>query len=68
VQQGCNTPADLQALSEHDLSNLGSFANQVAGLSITRYGGISSFPFMYEVNDLLTYQERGKEQSGDMQG
>jgi fructokinase len=68
VQQGCNTPADLQALSEHDLSNLGSFANQVAGLSVTRYGGISSFPFMYEVNDFSTYQERGKEQSGDMQG
>ena len=50
VQQGCKAPADLEALSEHDLNNLGSFANLVAGLSVTRYGGISSFPFMHEVN------------------
>ncbi|MBV9230620.1 MAG: carbohydrate kinase [Chloroflexi bacterium] len=49
VQQGCSTPADLQALSKLELNNLGSFANQVAGLSVTRYGGISSFPFMREV-------------------
>jgi fructokinase len=49
VQQGCYVPADLEAMSEHDLSNLGSFANTVAGLSVTRYGGISSFPFMHEV-------------------
>lgn len=50
AQQGCNTPADLQALSMHDLHILGSFANQVAGLSVTRYGGISSFPFKHEIN------------------
>lgn len=50
AQQGCYTPADLLALSEHDLSNLGSFANQVAGLSTTRYGGISSFPYMHEIS------------------
>ena len=50
VQQGCNAPSDLESLSEHDLSNLGSFANVVAGLSVTRYGGISSFPFIYEVS------------------
>jgi fructokinase len=50
VLQGCNAPSDLRQLSEHDLSNLGSFANQVAGLSCTRYGGISSLPFIYEVN------------------
>lgn len=49
VQQGCHTPSDLQALSEHDLNNLGSFANQVAGLSTTRYGGISSFPYLHEI-------------------
>lgn len=49
VRQGCNVPSDLEAMSEHDLSNLGSFANAVAGLSVTRYGGISSFPFMHEV-------------------
>lgn len=50
VQQECNTPADIALLTEHDLSNLGRFANVVAGLSVTRYGGISSFPFMHEVN------------------
>jgi fructokinase len=49
MQQECSVPADLEAMSEHDLSNLGSFANTVAGLSVTRYGGISSFPFMHEV-------------------
>jgi len=49
VQQGCNAPSDLEALAEQDLSSLGSFANQVAGLSVTRYGGLSSFPFMHEV-------------------
>lgn len=50
VQQGCTSPADLLALTEHDLNNLGSFANQVAGLSTTRYGGISSFPYMHEIS------------------
>ena len=48
-RQGCSVPSDLEAMSEHDLSSLGSFANAVAGLSVTRYGGISSFPFMHEV-------------------
>ena len=52
AQQGCSTPSDLQTLIEHDLSDLGSFANLVAGLSVTRYGGISSFPFMHEVSGL----------------
>lgn len=52
AQQGCNTPSDLESLSEHDLSTLGSFANAVAGLSVTRYGGISSFPFLHEVKGL----------------
>jgi sugar/nucleoside kinase (ribokinase family) len=50
AQQGYNAPSDLASLSEHDLSQLGSFANRVAALSVTRYGGISSFPFMHEVN------------------
>jgi fructokinase len=68
VQQGCTTPSDLLSLSKHDLSNLGNFATFVAGLSVTSYGGISSFPFMYEVNDFSTYQKQGKEQSGEMQG
>ncbi len=68
VQQGCTTPSDLLSLSENDLSNLGNFAAFVAGLSVTSYGGISSFPFIYDVNDFSTYQEKGKEQSGDMQG
>jgi fructokinase len=54
VQQGCSTPSDLQALTERDLNTLGNFANAVAGLSVTRYGGISSFPFMHEVNGLST--------------
>lgn len=50
VQQGCAMPTDLQKLTERDLSDLGSFANQVAGLSVTRYGGIPSFPFMHEIS------------------
>jgi len=68
VQQGCTTPADLLSLSKPDLSNLGNFAAFVAGLSVTSHGGISSFPFIYDVNDFSTYQEQGKEQTGDMQG
>jgi len=68
VQQGCTTPSDLLALSEQDLNNLGNFAAFVAGLSVTSYGGISSFPFIYELNDSPINQERGKEQAGDMQG
>lgn len=50
VQQGCSTPSDLQELTERDLRDLGSFANQVAGYSVTRYGGIPSFPFMHEIS------------------
>ena len=68
VQQGCATPADLLSLSKPDLNNLGNFASFVAGLSVTSHGGISSFPFIYQVNDFSTHQERGKEQAGDMQG
>ncbi len=50
AQQECYTHAAIEALTEHDLSNLGGFANVVAGLSVTRYGGISSFPFLPEVS------------------
>ena len=49
VQQGCSTPTDLRQLSVEELRNLGAFANRVAGLSVTRYGGISSLPFINEV-------------------
>ena len=49
VQRNCSTPADVRRLSEEDLRDLGSFANRVAGLSITRYGGISSLPFINEL-------------------
>jgi len=49
VERNCSTPADLRQLSEDDLRNLGSFANRVAGLSVTRYGGISSLPFINEM-------------------
>lgn len=49
VQQGISTPADLLTLSEDALRNVGTFANLVAGLSCTRYGGISSLPYMQEV-------------------
>ena len=67
VQQGCHTPSDLQSLSEHDLSDLGSFANQVAGLSVTRYGGISSFPFMREVISFSASQEMFQKQLDETQ-
>ncbi len=68
VQQGCTTPSDLMSLAENDLNNLCTFASFVDGLSVTSYGGISSFPFIYEVNDFSTTQEQGKEQSGEMLG
>ena len=49
VQLGCSTPADLRRLSGDELRSLGSFANRVAGLCCTRYGGIVSLPFIDEV-------------------
>jgi fructokinase len=49
VERNCSTPADLRRLSEEDLRSLGSFANRVAGMSVTRYGGISSLPFINEL-------------------
>ncbi|HEU5383474.1 MAG TPA: carbohydrate kinase [Ktedonobacteraceae bacterium] len=41
--------AQLTALRVQDLLELGKFANRVAGLSCTRYGGISSLPYLIEV-------------------
>ena len=58
VQQGCATPSDLVSLSENDLNDLGNFASFIAGLSVTSYGGMSSFPFIDEVNDSSTAQEQ----------
>lgn len=58
VQQGLSTPTDLLALSEHDLSKLGSLANLVAGLSCTRYGVISSLPYIDEVRSALDAQAK----------
>ncbi len=52
VQQEIAIPSDLDSLSEDDLNDLGRFANRIASFSVTRYGGISSFPFMHEVRDL----------------
>jgi fructokinase len=65
VQQECNTPSDLQALSEQSLRDLGSFANLVAGLSVTRYGGISSFPFMQEVSSFAALGQEFQKQSDE---
>ncbi|GLV55866.1 hypothetical protein KDH_27100 [Dictyobacter sp. S3.2.2.5] len=53
VQQGMSTPVELPTLSERDIHNLGTLANHVAGLSCTRYGGISSFPYMHEVLSVM---------------
>ncbi len=68
VQEGYVKPADLLSLSENNLNDLGNFASFVAGLSVTSYGGISSFPFIYDVNDSPINQELNKEEAGDLQG
>ncbi|GHO82811.1 carbohydrate kinase family protein [Dictyobacter formicarum] len=59
VQQGMSTPAELLTLSERDIRNLGTLANHVAGLSCTRYGGISSFPYMHEVRSVMASIQLG---------
>ena len=41
--------AQLASLSAEDLHELGTFANNVAGLSCTRYGGIASLPYLREI-------------------
>jgi fructokinase len=50
MQRGCQTPLDLARLSENDLRQLGRFANTVAGISCTRYGGILSLPYIDEIH------------------
>ncbi len=43
------TGTQLAALSKEQLQELGAFANKVAAISCTRYGGIQSFPYLEEV-------------------
>ncbi|MEO7018616.1 MAG: carbohydrate kinase [Ktedonobacteraceae bacterium] len=43
------TTTQLAALSVHELQALGEFANKAAGLSCTRYGGITSLPYLAEM-------------------
>jgi fructokinase len=66
VHQGCDLPSDLEVLSEQSLRDLGSFANLVAGLSVTRNGGISSFPFMQEVRDFVALGQKFQGQLDDV--
>ncbi len=46
---GYASPADLTRLTQDDLHQMGAFANKVAALSCTRYGGIEALPYMREV-------------------
>ncbi|GHO90702.1 fructokinase [Reticulibacter mediterranei] len=65
VQQGINTPEDLLTLSEYEISNLGKLASLVAGLSCTRYGGCSSFPYMHEICSVMDAQKKASISSAD---
>lgn len=49
VQLGKTTLTDLQHCTEEELRTLGSFANRVAGITCTRFGGIASLPFLNEI-------------------
>ncbi len=49
LKHGWTTVAQLAALSEHELQEIGAFANKAAGISCTRYGGIASLPSLTEV-------------------
>jgi fructokinase len=49
ASRGYATPADLARLSQHDLREMGVFANKVAAISCTRYGGIEALPYMREI-------------------
>lgn len=42
-------PTDLARLSQDDMHQMGVFANKVAAISCTRYGGIEALPYMHEV-------------------
>jgi fructokinase len=46
------TGEHLAALSAEALWEIGMFANRVAGLSCTRYGGIASLPYLAEIERL----------------
>ena len=52
AERGNSSPADLARLSQDDLHQMGVFANKVAAISCTRYGGIESLPFMSEVEQV----------------
>lgn len=45
------TAARLAGLSEHELREVGEFANKAAGISCTRYGGIASLPYLMEMGN-----------------
>ena len=52
AKQEYAVPADLARLTQDDLHQMGAFANKVAAISCTRYGGIESLPFMSEVESV----------------
>ncbi len=52
VKRGCASPSDLAHLSQDDLHQMGTFANRVAAISCTRYGGIEALPFMSEIENV----------------
>ncbi len=49
AKQDYAAPADLARLTQEDLHTMGVFANKVAAISCTRYGGIESLPYLHEV-------------------
>jgi len=52
VARGYAAPAELARLSQDDLQHMGVFANKVAAISCTRYGGIEALPYMREVEEM----------------
>ena len=50
--QNYASPGDLARLSQDDLHIMGVFANKVAAISCTRYGGIESLPYLHEVEEM----------------
>ncbi len=49
LTRGWTTREHLSSLNAEELQEIGFFANRVAGLSCTRYGGIASLPHLAEV-------------------
>lgn len=43
------SPMQLAALNVQELQEIGAFANRAAGISCTRYGGISALPWLAEM-------------------